>query len=51
MISGNRKNYPKSIAQWFVDSRLSAEATPQFRSGFESIYKPQNEQILVTIDL
>lgn len=49
IFRGNRKNYPKSIAQWFVDSRLSAEATPQFRSGFESIYKPQNEQILYSV--
>lgn len=51
MITGNRKDYPKSIAEWFVDSRLPVEVVSEFHSGFEKIYKPQNEQILVTTDL
>ena len=48
MMIGNRKSYPNSIAEWFVDSRLSAQAVPEFHSSFENIYKPLNEKILVT---
>jgi len=49
LFKGNRKDYPKSIAEWFVDSRLPVEVVSEFHSGFEKIYKPQNEQILYTV--
>lgn len=49
LFKGNRKSYPNSIAEWFVDSRLSAQAVPEFHSSFENIYKPLNEKILYSV--